>query len=114
MNLLIHKNNRNPKRAREATVLNSAAMATQKTGGLWEEGNTQGVAYDCSEIVQGTEQGTHIEPRSLPQLRKSSLSSERLEQQEFSGKCSRAESHTRREQDLPRIPTNMQLSTEAI
>lgn len=65
MNLLIHKNNRNPKRAREATVLNLVAMATQKTGGLLEEGHTQGMAYDCSEIVQGAEQGTHIEHRSL-------------------------------------------------
>lgn len=70
MDLLIHKDNRNPKRAREATVLNSAAMATQKRGGLLEEGNTQAMAYDCSEIVQGAEQGTHIEHRSLPQSRK--------------------------------------------
>lgn len=38
MNLLLHRNNRNPKRARKATVLNSASMATQRTGGLLEEG----------------------------------------------------------------------------
>lgn len=66
MNLLLHRNNRNPKRAREA------AMATQRTDGLLKEGNTQGMACDCSKIVQGAEQGnpTHIEHRSLPQLRK--------------------------------------------